>query len=165
MLSHLSWASYWEAVIALLAIYYLFVGLRFYSADIKGWLSPEALTRNAGDRLPDQLVYPEPAAADHGQPEEVSYTDEHYPDEDILQADELTFSVKALITAASDDTYAPDQLIAKLKTVFKKHHVLANSPYRPAINELVASECERTGVAELTEGEVDEWWSSEQAAP
>jgi hypothetical protein len=159
MLNHLSWASYWEAVIALLVMYYLFVGIRFYSADIKELLGNPVLRNSAGG-LPHQLVYPEQAPPDHGQPEEVSYIDDHYPDEDILQADELTLSVKALIATASGKSYAPDQLVPQLKAVFKKHSVLTNSPYRPAINELVASECERTGVAELTEDEVDEWWSS-----
>lgn len=159
MLSHLSWAGYWEAVIVLLVIYYLFVGIRFYSAEIKGLLDHPALQNNAGNGLPDQLVYPEQETQANGLPDEVSYSDDTYPDEDILEADELTIAVKALIMAASGKPYAPDQLIPQIKAAFKTHSVLKDSPYRPAINELVASECERTGVGELTEDEVDEWWS------
>jgi hypothetical protein len=160
LLNHLSWASYWEAVIVLLAVYYAFVGIRFYAAEIKGLLGRPALRNSASPGLPDQLVYPGQETAANGLPDEVSYSEDHYPDEDILEADELTISVKALIVAATGKPYAPDQLIPQIKAVFKKHDGLKNSPYRPAINELVVTECERTGVAELTEDEVDEWWSS-----
>jgi len=160
MLNYLSWASYWEAVIAVLVIYYAFVAIRFYTPDIRQLITRPSLKINAVNELPEQLVYQEEAVADQGLPEEVIYADDHYPDEDILEADELTISVKALVSAASGKPYAPDQLIPQLRSEFQKHQVLTNSPYRPAINELVVSECERTGVAELTEDEVDEWWNS-----
>ncbi|MDB5143680.1 MAG: hypothetical protein JWQ66_2393 [Mucilaginibacter sp.] len=158
MLSHLSWTNYFETVMLLLVIYYAFVGIRFYAADIRGLLR---LSSKSGTprQLPEQLVYREQERPVDILPEEVSYASGSYPDDDIRETDELIASVKSRIAEASGKAYAPDELIPQLKNIFKKHAGLNISPHRPAINELVVTECERTGTAGLTEEEVDQWWS------
>ena len=158
MLNHLSWTSYFEAVIVLLVIYYLFIGIRFYATDIKQLFAP-AGKRAADNRLPEQLVFKDAEKPVEGLPEEVIYGQENYTDDDIQQADELISSIKKRITAANGKTYSPDTLLPQLKAIFQEHGSLKISPHRPAINEQVVTECERTGVAELTEDEVDQWWS------
>jgi len=161
MLNHLSWTSYFEAVIVLLAIYYPFVGIRYYTADIKKLLTTAGNSSTEAN-LPEQLLFKEAESPvkspSGGLTEEVSYEAGHYPNQDIQDADELISSVKKRITAASGTAYAPVKLLTELKAVFQEHPSLKNSPHRPAINELVVTECERTGVAELTEDEVDQWW-------
>ncbi|MDP9077752.1 MAG: hypothetical protein M3O71_10045 [Bacteroidota bacterium] len=157
MLNHLSWTSYFEGVITLLIIYYLYIGVRYYAADIKQLLAPTGKS-GPGTKLPEQLVFSDAEHQSAGLPEEVSYEHGRYQDDDIQDADKLISSVKKRITAASGTAYAPVKLLTELKAVFQEHPSLKNSPHRPAINELVVTECERTGVAELTEEEVDQWW-------
>lgn len=157
-LNHLSWTSYLEIVILLLVIYYVFAGIRFYTAYIQRLLGC-AVKSDAYQGLPDQLVYQETASSANSTNVPENYIDDNYPDDDIREADSLTASVKSCIAAASGDAYAPDKLTSQIKNIFKKHTSLKASPHRPAINELVVAECERTGTALLTEDEVDQWWS------
>lgn len=158
MSSHLSWTSYFEAVMLLLVLYYAFVGFRFYSADIRRLLNHSAPPDHAAPGLPDQLVYKETKSPNGGLPEEVSYTYDNYPNDDMLKTDNLIAAVKNCIKSASGKPYDPDALLPQVKKVVKEYASLRTSPHRPAINELVVSECERTGVAGLTEDEVDQWW-------
>jgi hypothetical protein len=159
MLNHLSWTSYFEAVIALLVIYYLFIGVRFYATDIKQLFASGGKSV-AANSLPEQLVFKDVEKPAEGLPEEVIYGQENHPDNDIQQTDELISSIKKRVAAASSGkTYAPDRLLPELKAIFTEHRSLKTSPHRQAINEQVVTECERTGVAELTEDEVDQWWS------
>lgn len=158
MLNHLSWTSYFETVIAALVIYYLFIGIRFYAADIKQMFVPAGKSM-AGNSLPEQLVFKDAEKQTDGLPEEVIYRQDNYTDDDIQQADELISSIKKLITTASGKAYSPDTLLPEIKAIFGKHNSLKTSPHRPAINEQVVTECERIGVAELTDDEVDQWWS------
>lgn len=157
MLNHYSWTSYFEAVALLLVIYYLFIGIRFYGNDIKKLLkSPDA--RPSQDE-PQQIVDEEPAMA---QPELINadqYVQDNYPDDDIRETDDLIAEAKSLINAAASKAYGPESLITRLRQLFNKYTSLKTSPHRPAINEMIVSECERTGVASLTEDEVDAWWS------
>jgi hypothetical protein len=158
MLNHLSWTSYSEIIIFLLVIYYTFIGIRFYGSAIKGLLGLSPKNGNT-QQLPEQLIYQEASTPVNNLPEEVSYASGSYPDDDIREADELIASAKNSIAEASEKAFAQERLIAGLKNIFKTHKSLKTSPHRSAINELVVTECERTGTAGLTEEEVDQWWS------
>jgi hypothetical protein len=158
-LNHLSWTSYFEAVMLLLGLYYTFIGFRFYAGDIRQLFKRSALRAEANQRIPDQLLFNGGEMADDTLPEEASYLFASHSDTDIRQADELIASLKECIKVASDKAYAPDALVLQFKAAFKGYPALKTSPHRPAINELVVTECERTGVAELTEDKVDQWWS------
>jgi hypothetical protein len=157
MLNHYSWTSYIEAVGLLLVIYYIFIGIRFFGSDIrKLFKSPDA--RSAQDES-EQIVHEEPAVA---QPELINteqYVQDNYPDDDIRETDDLIAEARSLINAAASKAYGPESLITRLRQLFNKYTSLKTSPHRPAINEMIVSECERTGVASLTEDEVDAWWS------
>jgi hypothetical protein len=157
MLNHLSWTNYFEAIMPLLVIYYVFIGIRFYAADIKRLFAP-AGKDGPTKSLPDQLLFKDTEYAAEGLPEEVIYGRDNCPD-DIQQADELISLIKKRIATASGKPYAPASLLPALKATFRAYGSLKTSPHRPAINEQVVTECERTGVAELTEDEVDQWWS------
>lgn len=158
MLNHLSWTSYFEAAILLLVIYYVYIGIRFYAEDIKKLFS-HPFKQDGGESVKETFSHRDRNAPVDGLPEEVSYGEEIYPDNDIKEADELIKWVKKCVAPASNKPYAPDVLILQLKEIFRAHITLKSSPYRPAINEQVVTECERTGVAGLTEDEVDQWWS------
>ncbi|MFD0795465.1 hypothetical protein ACFQZX_17720 [Mucilaginibacter litoreus] len=157
MLNHLSWTSYFEAVALLLVIYYIFIGIRFYSDDVRKFF--EQQNPKPSQDEPEQPGFEETAPL-QAEPEiSDQYVQDNYPDADIRETDDLIAEAKSLINAAANKAYSPESLIIRLSELFSKYTSLKISPYRPAINELVVSECERTGVAALTEDEVDEWWS------
>jgi hypothetical protein len=156
MLNHYSWTNYFEAVTLLLVIYYLFIGIRFYSDDIRAFFSQPNAT--APEVLPEPSVNEEPISLQTEVNNQDQYIQDNYTDNDIRETDDLIAEAKSLINAASQKAYGPESLITRLRELFTKYTSLNTSPHRPAINEMIVSECERTGVAELTEDEVDEWW-------
>ena len=158
-LNHLSWTNYFETVLLLLVLYYIFIGFRFYGGDIRRLIRFPAFRGMSDKHTPDQQVFSDKNVADNTLPEEVSYLFAGHSDNDIREADELIAELKEIIGLAFDKAYAPEALLQQLKAAFLGHTTLKTSPHRPAINELVVTECERTGVAELTEDEVDQWWS------
>lgn len=158
-LNQLSWTSYFETIILLLVLYYAFIGFRFYAGDIRQLFKRSALPAAANQRMPDQLLFNSDEAAGGSLPEEVSYMYASHPDTDIRETDELIATLKDCIKVASGKAYAPAALVLQLGAAFKRYPALKTSPHRHAINELVVTECERTGVAELTGDEVDQWWS------
>ncbi|SDF45220.1 hypothetical protein SAMN05216464_11860 [Mucilaginibacter pineti] len=159
MLSHLSWAGYIEAVIVALIIYYAFVAARFYGSDIKELFARKGDQNPTIHTLPEQLVYQAESQAVLKPEIPDNFIVDEYIDSDLEDADELIGKLKRSIHGASEKAYAPGNLVNQLKNIFKAYASLKKSPHRPAINELVVSECERTGTAELSEDEVDEWWS------
>jgi hypothetical protein len=156
MLNHYSWTSYLEAVVLLLVIYYLFIGIRFYRDDIRAFFSQRNST--VPEVLPEPPVNEEPLTLHAEFNNQDQYVQDNYPDNDIRETDDLIAEAKSLINAAANKAYGPESLITRLRELFSKYTSLKTSPHRPAINEMIVSECERTGVAELTEDEVDEWW-------
>jgi len=159
MLNQVSWTTYFEILIFLAAIYYLFVLFRYYSDEVHQLLQP-GQTATSAHQTPDALRYEQPENIDYP----IAKTETQYPqDKQNLEShdetDELISQLKQCIHTASGKPFAPAVLIPQVKKLFRDHPQLQHSPYRDAINELVVQECEKTGTALLTEDEVDQWWS------
>ena len=149
---NITWLSYVELLTAILVVYYSYVALRWYRTDIA--------KRLQGDR---------PAAEIAGQGNQPSTTDDVQSAEGIHaqtepgpnsppQADMLTMALLATIAESSGHPYEPLATAQKLKAIICHYPELKNSPRRAAINRLVAAECNKTGIARLSEQEVDMWW-------
>lgn len=158
MLNHISWAAYLEIILLLLAIYYVIVGLRFYKDDIRR-IFQHAKTVTGVSAIPDALRYEGPEEVSYPLLHPGSSDPDNRPDHSPAETDGLIRDIKACIGTASGKPFAPAVLIPQIKKLFRANPGLRNSPYRPAINELVVTECEREGTALLTEDEVDQWWS------
>jgi hypothetical protein len=159
MLNHLSWTSYFEAVILLLVIYYAFIALRFYPGGLRRLFSRAPARNQPGQPLPAALVYQEPGGKEGGPAAPGYLEQDNLPDDSITRADTLMKLVKDRIAVRlSDSPYAWAAIRRQIKKIFKEHTSLKNSPHRQAINEMVAAEFKKTGTALLSECEVDQWW-------
>jgi hypothetical protein len=155
----ISWSAYSEIILFLLIVYYAYILFKYYRDDLYRIMRPGQ--KEAGDQeIPAALRYetPEPSgqnfitAASGGNPD-------NQPDGSLAEADQLISQLKQVIEAAAEKPFSPAVLIPQVKKLFAKSPSLGQSPHRPAINELVVSECERLGTALLTEDEVDQWWN------
>ncbi|MCK9639217.1 MAG: hypothetical protein M0R39_04850 [Prolixibacteraceae bacterium] len=156
MFTNISWTDYFVAVVLLLAIYYLFVGLRYFSADLKDLFS--------GKQRPNFSVA---LPRDKGG-EDILSTEENYPnespafetttDDDFAEVEHLIERLKGVIADASDKKLIPQEFKQYLHLVLREYPNIKNSPLRSSINELVASECEKYGAVTLSEDEVDLLW-------
>ena len=156
MLSHLSWGVYLEVLIVLLVIYYAVIGIRFYQNELQSLFKGGVIKSRKPVAAP--LFSNETTATGAGQADE-PHTAEA-ADDTQEQVDAVIGELKAIIKDASGKPYNPPVLTGQIRQLFRDNYTLKNSPYREAINELVAAECEKTGTATLTEEEVNEWWDS-----
>ena len=156
MFTNISWTDYFITVIILLAIYYLFVGIRYYSGDIKDLLSGKRKL-SLKTALPYNLrgEYSSIIGA-NSQPSEASF--EETADEEFTEVEHLIERLKALIADASHRKMIPQEFKQYLSLVLKEYPTVKNSSLRASVNELIVSECEIYGTVTLTEDEMDLVW-------
>ncbi|WP_121355732.1 hypothetical protein [Flavisolibacter nicotianae] len=157
MLNTISWAGYLSFVVLLLLVYYAVVGWRFYSVEIKDWLFGKRLSslprasaissvreevESDIDLKPVQPVSPESKTKQEPAVEEKV---------DILeQIMELTPSLKATIAKAVEKNYIKEEFFLSLQVLLKRYAFLKGTPSFAAINNLIASECEKYGYHQLS---------------
>ena len=156
MFTNISWTNYLVAVLLLLTIYYLFVGVRYYSADLKDLFS--------GKQNPDFRT----ALSNDTDGENILRTEENYTnerpafaittDDDFAEVEHLIDRLKSVIADASGKKLIPQEFRQYLQLVLQEYPNIRKSPIRSSINELVASECEKYGAVTLSDDEVELLW-------
>ena len=154
MLTNISWTDYLIAVAILLAIYYLFVGLRYFSADLKDFFSGK---RNFKAALSNDADEESTLSAGESTPAEINAFDETSDDE-FAEVEHLIERLKGVITDASRKKLIPQEFTHYLHLVLKEYPSVRNSPLRSSVNELIVSECEKYSAVTLSEDEVDLLW-------
>lgn len=155
MFTNISWTDYFITVTILLAIYYLFVGIRFYAGGIKDLLSGKRKLN-----LKTALYYNSkseyPSDAEGNIHPEASF--EETTDKEFTEVEHLIERLKELIADASRRKMIPQEFKQYLSLVLKEYPSVKNSSLRTSVNELIVSECEKYGTVTLTEDEVDLVW-------
>ncbi|RUA28433.1 MAG: hypothetical protein DSY77_16030, partial [Bacteroidetes bacterium] len=98
MFTQISWTDYLLAVSILLAIYYLFVGVRYFSGNLKALL--------AGKRKLPQKTSPCPGFPDHHPTlqneasENISVSTDEYTDDEFAEVEYLIEKIQTVIADA-----------------------------------------------------------------
>ena len=153
MLKNISWNDYTIAIVLLLVIYFVLVGLLYFSEDIKKLLS--------GKRKPTFR-----AAVPHDNRTSVSGTKEireetgfsTATDDEFTEVEQLIERLKAVISDACHRKLIPQEFKQYLSMVLKEYPSVRYSPIRSSINELIVSECQKYGPAILHENEIEMLW-------
>ena len=131
-----------------LAVWYLIIGLRFYSHDLQSFL---ARKRKQNVQLAQDESY---SNAEHSSEQtETSDTDGLYH-----EVENLTTKLKETIADASSKNYHREEFIFLLQLTLKEYPHLKGSPYQVAINNLIISECEKYGSIHLSAEEQVMLW-------
>ncbi|MDT0677035.1 hypothetical protein [Autumnicola musiva] len=156
MFTQISWTDYLLAVSILLIIYYLFVGVRYFSSDLKDLL--------AGKRKPtlktSGFTQHEPLQNDDS--ENISVTTDEEANDEFTEVEHLIEKMKTVITDALDKQLVKEEFRQYLRLVLKEFPSVKTSALRPSVNELIVSECEKQGIVAFNEEEVDELWSDKR---
>lgn len=148
MFTNISWGTYIIVVVLLLAVWYLIIGLRFYSQDLQSFL---ARKRKKNVQLAQDESY---SNAEHtSEQTETSDTDSFYH-----EVENLTTKLKETIADASSKNYHREEFIFLLQLTLKEYPHLKGSPYQVAINNLIISECEKYGSIHLSAEEQVMLW-------
>jgi hypothetical protein len=156
MLHQLTWHQYFAAIIVLAIVYYVTLGFRYYRPELQK-LIWRLGGREAAGHWPAALKYQEPEASRESLHTKAVHREEHQQ-QIPGDYDHLAAELKACIARAADKPFAPAVFIPQLQKILQAQPepgVLE----RPAINELIVNECEKTGTARLVADEVDQWWS------
>jgi hypothetical protein len=166
MFTGISWADYTITIALLLAAYYVFVGVKFYYRELQHLLlgKSELLVRFFPDKsnmqngeesdIQVQAIQPElfPSLANYAPPMEDT-------EDTIKQVQELTGSLKEAISIAVDKEFIKEEFILSVQLILKNYAFLKGSPAMGAINNLIASECERYGYIQLSAEERVMLWN------
>jgi hypothetical protein len=154
MLKNISWTDYIIAVAILLAIYYLFVGMRYFSGEIKDLLSGKRKLKFR-TALPNNHS---PYNPDEEQSEIETDSFEKTTDDDFTEVEHLIDRLKAVVADASRRKLIPQEFKQYLSMVLKEYPSVRYSPIRSSVNELIVTECQKYGAVTLKEDEVELLW-------
>ncbi|RPD44044.1 hypothetical protein [Paracnuella aquatica] len=164
MLNNISWANYLSFVILLLVMYYAVVGVKFYSQEIKDLLSGKTKLRfrsTTSNYSGDEVTNAEGQSLQSELfPSNLNYvpaTEE--PNDTLQQTKELTHSLRETIAEAVEKSYIREEFILSLQLLLKKYSFLKGTPSLSAINNLIASECEKYGYVQLSAEERVMLWN------
>ena len=164
MLNSISWTDYLVFVVLLLIAYYLFVALKFYSFELnsifKGKRPSVALaTETAADVDTDSSKNFQDNQAElfptynryAPQPEDT--------DDTFQKVEELATKLKKVIEDAASNNSIKEEFMLSLQLVLKKYQFLKGSPFLVAINNLIASECDKHNFIQLSADERVMLWN------
>lgn len=166
MLSNISWATYISTVLLMLVVYYIVIGAKFYSREIKGLLtgrtklffrSTSGVIRSQEDEEgdnSDQAVQAEAFA-----PSVKIIPSSNETDDTLERVRELTGSIREVIAEAAEKNFIKEEFFLSLQRLLKKYSFLKGSPSLAAINNLIASECEKWGYIQLSAEERVMLWN------
>lgn len=153
MLKNISWTDYIIAVAILLAIYYFFIGVRYFSGDLKDIMSGKRKLKFNPALSNDKAEY----STDEEESQEDSGF-EKTTDDDFTEVEHLIERLKAVIADASHRKLIPQEFKQYIRMVVKEYPTVRYSPLRSSINELIISECQKYGVVALNDEEAELLW-------
>lgn len=167
MLNNISWGTYVSVSLLLLLVYYVVVGAKFYSNEIKALLSGKtklSFRTASNTSLQDDE---EPTTGLTQMQSELftpngTYTpiyEDETSDITLEQVRELTHCIKDAIAEAVEKNYIKEEFILSLQLLLKKYSFLKGSPSLGALNNLIASECEKYGYIQLSAEERVMLWN------
>lgn len=155
MLKNISWNDYIITVAILLIIYYLFTGVRYFSGDLKDMFSGK---RKLKFKTARQHAGKEDDAVIEEEYKQDNAGFENTTDSGFAEVEGLIERLKTVIADAARKKLIADEFRQYISMMLKEYPSIKHSPFRPSINELILSECEKYGVVTLREDEVDLLW-------
>ncbi|NGF55566.1 hypothetical protein G5B35_18095 [Parapusillimonas sp. SGNA-6] len=157
MFTDISWTDYLTAVFLLLAIYYVYVGVRYYSGDLKDLLSGKRKL-NFRASPADSPGGPSPLFMDNkDRPAATAFGET--TDDDYTEVEHLIGRLKEVIADASQRQLILQEFRHYLRLTLKEYPAVKISALRASVNKLIVSECEKYGAVTVSAEEVDVLWN------
>lgn len=164
MFTNISWTDYIVVIIVLLAIYYLFIGIRFYSRDLRYFLTSrrKGNIRSSHNEAADDMSLSNPGETFEGAKSELSMADGSFAqtsDDTFQDIERLIIRLKEAIADAGTKQYIRQEFFLLLQLILKEYPHLKDSPFQSAIIELIISEFGKYGSIAISEEEVVMLWN------
>lgn len=155
MLNNMSWTGYFTALGIALVIYYLFVGIKYYSEEIKDLFSGKRRI-SFNPALPGRNKRQRDEEPEHKEQAIAGF--EHTTNDDFIVLERLIERLKKVINEAAGRKMILQEFKQYLTMILKDYPSVAGSHLRSSVNELIISECQKYGTVELNVKEVDMLW-------
>ena len=164
MLNSISWTDYLVFVVLLLIAYYLFVALKFYSFELNFLLKGKRPSVALANETAEDVEIDGSNNFHDNQAELFPTYNRYAPqaketDDTFQKVEELTAKLKKVIEDAASNNTIKEEFILSLQLVLKKYHFLKGSPFLVAINNLIASECDKYNFIQLSADERVMLWN------
>lgn len=139
MFTDISWSSYITFMIALLAVYYLFIGFTYYRSDLLQLFSGKEFR-------PNQIFHQE-------------NLQQAFQKQDMFQVSQsLGDEIMAYLSEAGRDTLNKEDILQSLKSLVAKYPSIKDSAFRDVIQNLILTESETNCSIHLSEEELSALW-------
>ena len=159
MFTNISWGNYIVVIVLLLVSWYLFVGLRFYFAEIREVLTGKRKFRNRNANDLDthyDVVRPQTFRDTSLQS---SFAEQ---EESILDVDAFLERLKNVVKEAAQRKLMKIEFQDYISLLLNEYPSIKNSSFRSSVNELIVSECNKQDFISLSQTEVEELWSKNE---
>ena len=163
LLNDISWHIYLETSGTLIIIYYAYISWKYYRFRFEALYRRFTGTADNTDNLPGVLQYQE----DQAETGISEITKQGFANEQSLKQESfnegakvLAETLRAAIEMKSFDAYNLNELRSLITNILKDFPEVGYTPDRKRINAFIILLCEKTGVALLSEMEVDQWWTA-----
>lgn len=156
MFTNISWHDYLVGVSITLAIYYFFIGFRYYSVELKELLSgigKRRFSNQIADVEEDKFMV---LSSDQDNRDS---TFEHAGGEEFAEVEDLIARLKETIQNTATKKCNPQEFKHYLHLLLLEYPTLKTSLFRSSVNEFIVSECEKYGSLTLTEQEIEMLWN------
>jgi hypothetical protein len=155
MFNTISWQSYWIAIAAGTAVYYLFVYLFYFKGSV-GIISLKDHSQGPNTPALSQTKEPEmqPSLFDRGYSDHRSSIEEN--EDHIIEAcmDELN----AFFDNQRKSKAVKSELMYALYTILQKYPSLRNSDYKESLSNVISTQCENICSIHLSAEELKGVW-------
>lgn len=138
MLKNITWSEYMICMLVLLFVFYLFVILRYYRAELKQFLSSKG-------KEPSEIGY-EPEAADD------------YPDDSFEALEMLVNDLRHAVLERAGIGVDKQMLLSQLKDRLKDFDGMRRQAYRIAINNYIIQHAKEICGVVFSEEELEAEW-------
>lgn len=160
MFTHISWANYLFVAVLLLTAWYIIIGLKFYFHDLQNILTGKIKLTFKRSPKPSSLKQSEQITnSELPDFDDKPLLDMEETDNLLKVGDELISKLKSAISDAVTKKYNKQEFIFLLQLTLKEYPTLKSSPFQSAINNLIASECEKHSFIPLSAVELMELWN------
>lgn len=160
MFTNISWTSYIIFVAFLLTAWYIIIGLKFYFRDLQNILSGKTKLAFRGvHNKYSSHKNEEIRNSEHVEFDRKSFPNEEQTDKLFQEAEELTGKLKDAISDTASKNYNKEEFTFLLQLTLKEYPALKGSPFQVAINNLIASQCDKHSFIRLSAVELGMLWN------
>lgn len=156
MFTNISWQNYLMAVAITVIVYYVIIGLRYYSVELKDLLSGKRKLRFSSQVAEFDEDNPMTISSCHKSQD---YSFERTGDDEFAEVEALIARLKETIQHASTKKHAIQEFKHFLRLLLLEYPTVKTSLFRSSVNEFIVSECDKYGSLTLTEQEVELLWN------